>query len=431
MNSKPAIFKLFIFLVCLGVTTLSCAGDKNKTSQFFNQGLKALEQGHYEDGINNLEKALIYAPNNKNIISALSLGYNNYGIILSRQPEQIDKAIFNLEKAVQLSPSDTKYRHNLSDLYCRKALKFYEQEKDYNQATKLSNKALEYNADNFLALEILGDCYYFTQELNSALNYWQKAQVLNPESKKLKERVEKVKREMRIESNLARSAADYFEIRLSKKDLPFDASLIRDYLRQVYRELGQNFNYFPKHTVVVLIYSEEEFKKYYPTPYWIGGAYDGKIHLPATTKEFTPYQFKSLIWHEYTHVLVRDLTNNNCPLWLNEGLAVWQASRYSPMDLAELKNALKNGTVIPLVELHEKFAPVNQQGKIYLAYQEAYTLLSFLIERYGFWHIQNVLARIKDQEDMGNILKSVFGLDWVSLEKRWQEYLKSFLSGDK
>ncbi len=431
MNLKSIIFTFFIFLFCWLITGLSWAGGRNEAGQFYSQGLKALEEGRHEEGISNLEKALIYSPDNENIISALSLAYNNYAVILSRQPQQLDRAIFNLEKAVELSPADIKFNHNLSDIYTQKARIFYEQDKNYEQAIKFSNKATALNPDNFLALEILGDCYYFTQDLKSALDYWQKAQELNPGSKKLEERIKKVKQEIGFESNLTRSSADCFEIRLSKTDLPFDASIIRDYLRQAYREVGQDFNYFPRHTIIVFIYTEEEFHQRYHFPEWSGGAYDGKIRLPANTKNFTESQFKGLIWHEYTHAIVRDLTQDKCPLWVNEGLAVWEGSRYDRLDLKELGNALKEGNIIPLIRLHEKFAPINQSKEIYLAYQEAYTVVSFLIEHYGFWHIQNALVKIKNQKDMDEILKSIFGLDWGQLQKKWLEHLKTSILGNK
>lgn len=431
MNFKSIIFTFFILLFCWSITDLSCAAGNNETGQLYNQGLKLLEEGRYEEGINSLEKALIYAPNDKNIISALSLGYNNYAVILSRQLGQTEKAIFNLEKATHLSPGNLPYRHNLSDIYSQTARKFYEQDKNYDQAVKFSNKALEYNPDNFIALEILGDCYYFTQDLPKALDYWQKAQKLNPKSNKVSERIAKVKQEILFDSNAERSSADSFEIRLTKKNLPFDASLIRDYLRQAYRQVGQDFNYFPKHTTVVLIYTEEEFRQIRQFPYWSGGAYDGKIHLPAKVKDFTPEQFKSLIWHEYTHVLIRDLTQDKCPLWFNEGLATWQASRYNPMDLKELDRARQEKSIIPLLKLHEKFAPANQKQEMNLAYQEAYSVISFLIERYSFWHIQKVLGQIKDGKKMEDILKDIFRLNWPELEKRWLDYLKNSAFLDK
>jgi tetratricopeptide (TPR) repeat protein len=424
MLAKSIILTLFISLSCIVVVTFSWANDNTKASQFYNHGLKALEQEEYEMAISDLEKALVYAPDNKKTISALSLAYNNYGVMLSHQPEQTEKAIFNLERAVQLSPQNIDYRHNLSQSYSYQARVIYEQKRNYDQAIKISQKALEYNSDNFLALEILGDCYYFTQNLKQALDYWQKALRFKPESKSLKERIEKVKREIGMEPNLKQSAADYFDIRLTRENLPFEASLVRDYLRQAYREVGQDFNYFPKYTIVVLIYTDEEFRRYSPAPYWSGGAYDGKIHLPANAKNFSPHQLQSLIWHEYTHVLVRDLSQGRCPVWLNEGLAVWEGGRYNPMPMPELNQALKNGQIIPLLELDKKFA-ADQRQLLSLAYQEAYTTVSFLIQRYGFWHIQKLLAKIKNQEEMSEILKDVFGLSWDSLEKKWQEYLKT------
>lgn len=419
------LLKLFILLICILISSVCWAKDIDKAAQFYNQGLKALEEEQYERAMADLEKALVYEPDNKKIISALSLAYNNQGAILSSQPQEIEKAIFNLETAVKLSPDNNNYRQNLSDAYSYKARVIYEEKKDYTQSIKLAQKALEYNADNFLALEVLGDSYYFTQNLKPALEYWQKALILKPDSDKLKERIKRVKREITLEPNLKRSEADYFDIRLSRQDLPFEDSLIRDYLRQAYREVGQDFNYFPKHTVVVMIYSDEEFKRYSPAPHWSGGVYDGKIHLPANTKTFSPAQLKALIWHEYTHVLVRDLSQDKCPLWLNEGLAVWESSRYAPVSLSELKQALKNTQIIPLIELHQSFAPSNRTERIGLAYQQSYTIVRFLIERYGFWHIQRLLAGIKNQENWEDILKSVFGLNWDTLEKRWREYLST------
>src|SRR3989338_9819417 len=147
MRLKLNLIILFACSFFFYLAIFSWAAGDNKDAQFYSQGLKALEEERYEEAISILEKALVYAPDSKKVISALSLAYNNYGVVLSGKTEKIEKAIFPLEKAVELSPDNLGYRQNLSDAYSYQARLIYEQKKDYNQSIKLALKALDYNPD--------------------------------------------------------------------------------------------------------------------------------------------------------------------------------------------------------------------------------------------------------------------------------------------
>src|SRR5690606_25448667 len=42
------------------------------------------------------------------------------------------------------------------------------------------------------------------------------------------------------------------------------------------------------------------------------------------------WNWRSVLWHEFVHVITLQKTNNRMPRWLSEGISVYEEERYSP-----------------------------------------------------------------------------------------------------
>lgn len=75
-----------------------------------------------------------------------------------------------------------------------------------------------------------------------------------------------------------------------------------------------------------------------PVPDWVTGTYWGNQILLLDPKSWIdPHiaEFGQILVHELTHIVIGDLTGGRCPLWLNEGLAMFYADQIHGMDLDE------------------------------------------------------------------------------------------------
>jgi len=94
-----------------------------------------------------------------------------------------------------------------------------------------------------------------------------------------------------------------------------------DVLNQAYVEVGMNLNSYPPGQIPVLIYTRRDFSRITASPGWAAGLYDGKIRIPLGGVNRVSAPLRAILFHEYTHVVVRTLSGNRCPTWLNEGMA--------------------------------------------------------------------------------------------------------------
>lgn len=294
---------------------------------------------------------------------------------------------------------------------------------EYDRARDRLREALVLDPRNFKALMLRGRIEYYSQRLEEAAAFWEKGLAVRPGDRELAERLKQLKKELKVEPNLDRSGLANFDIRFHRggEYVIYD---IQGYLLEAYREIGYDFKYYPGGPLVVILYSGEEFARLRTSPRWVGGIYDGKIRLPVRTGELRGIDFKTILWHEYTHALIHDLTGNRCPTWLNEGLAQYEQAKVAPLDLEKLFAAADDEELIPLARLNQEFGFNRPPDRVRLAYLEAYSLTDYLIRKYGFWRVNSLLARLRKGDRWEKVLAEELFLTVNQLESAWQRTLE-------
>lgn len=94
-------------------------------------------------------------------------------------------------------------------------------------------------------------------------------------------------------------------------------------LEQAYQEIGRTFSYYPDRTILAVLYTDQQFRDVTQSPAWTKALFDGKIHLPIGGPIENEALLKKVVYHEYTHALVHQLSRGKTPTWLNEGLALY------------------------------------------------------------------------------------------------------------
>lgn len=351
--------------------------------------------------------------------------YNELGV-KALQDEEPDFAINYFEEAKKLDPKNGTIKKNLSAAYYKKGEDEYTR-RNLTAAEKHLKASLENDPDNINALGLMGELKYLSQDMSEAKKLWEKILRLNPDypyAEELKEKLKKLEKEAQIEEKFSSTATDKFDIRYSKIGVKLSYD-IRYYLQEAYRLIGQHFNYQPKHQITVLIYEAEDFNSFGEQRKGTAGLYDGKIRLPLIGANVTSNHIRGIISHEYTHAVIHDITKRNCPVWLNEGLAKDEEFAYAKKDLSVLESAVKKGGIILLKELDAVFSNPADEFQLELAYEEAYTLASYLIKRYSRYKIRKLLNRLGNGETIDSALKNELNLTMAEFEKRWLNDLKA------
>lgn len=351
----------------------------------------------------------------------------NEAAIGALKEENFDGAISYFREALASAAQDETIKKNLSTAYFKKAESDYAARRlDSAEENLLSS--LEFNPDNVSSLILMGDIKYFSQELDEAKEFWKRAFEVEPQgpfATKVIERIKRLEKESKVESEYKPLTMDIFDIRYPPEggeDLGYD---IRYYLQSAYSSVGRDLDHYPQHKIVVLIYAKKDFENFEHWRTGRIGVYDGKIRLSLLDEKFTPDEIRAIVSHEYTHAVIHDIALANCPIWLNEGLAKYEEFEHTDKELFVLRNAVDEDKVIPLKELDNAFKNPKGATHLQLAYEESYSMAKFLIDRYSLYSVRKILESFKEGQGLERVFQRWLNIGVAEFERRWLEDLKS------
>ncbi len=105
--------------------------------------------------------------------------------------------------------------------------------------------------------------------------------------------------------------------------------------------------------------------------------------------------WKSVLWHEYCHVVTLQKTNNKMPRWLSEGISVYEERQRNTtwgqsMDPAYREMVLGTG-LVPVSQLSSAFLQPKTPMHLQFAYYESSLVVEYWIEKYGIAVMRRLL----------------------------------------
>jgi len=158
---------------------------------------------------------------------------------------------------------------------------------------------------------------------------------------------------------------------------------------------------------------------------WTGAVAYSNYNIILTAVDTATLEWaKRALPHEITHLLVGEFIFGpfgDIPHWLNEGLARYSEGTITEYDRQLLNKAFDEGSLISVRSLASSFP--TDPGQAYLAYAEAGSIVTFLIENFGWEKMRQLLSVFKEGSTYDKALQEVYGFDTNGLEAQWQEYL--------
>ncbi len=461
MNNKNAIFLGVIFAVMCGLLFFVFSGNKKvSVYEYVRKADKYYEEGKHRKGLVLLNKAHEQASTNPEVLKQLVYGYIGYAKHLDEN-DQLDEALEQLELINKVAPLDENVINNLSIFYAKKAF-LLAQSADYalsmnylknsmtvawqskkarkNLSTYLLNKSVEafneqdwrtlsmllnasYNLwPRYDAIVMLGKYFYAIGNLDEAIFYWKKANAIRPTDQNLKESLIRAEKEQNLERSMKDIETKYFDVKFHQ-NYEIDPARLDAILGDVYERVGADLGVYPSLDTAIIFYTEKDFRDTFNQSGIVRAFYDGKIRM-LVYGEVDSEEFVSIIAHEYTHALVSILTDNKCPIWLHEGLAVLEESEYYPRTRGLVGNFLAGGGELSLFLLNNGFDKKNDDMKLGLAYEAANTAVRFILDKWGWNGMQRILKRIKGGTHYVNAIDEEFYVTEKMFETMWNEYVK-------
>jgi tetratricopeptide (TPR) repeat protein len=150
------------------------------------------------------------------------------------------------------------------------------------------------------------------------------------------------------------------------------------------------------------------------------------MNSPAGTGAAT-VSWRSVLWHEYTHVVTLGLTHNKIPRWLSEGISVYEELARDPAwgqtMTPRYREMVLGGELHPIAKLSGAFLSPRTPEHLVFAYYQSALVVEFLVDRFGHQALQAVLQDLGAGVEINQALASR-AAPLADLEKAFSEFAK-------
>ena len=219
------------------------------------------------------------------------------------------------------------------------------------------------------------------------------------------------------------------------------AGLAGEVLDSAWQAIGDDLGYRPSDLIrVELLGAPADLAKLSPlseaeieTTGTIALSKYNKLMVVSPRATIFGYPWMDTLAHEYTHLVVSRIAHDSVPVWLQEGLARFEQTRWrkppgvqlSATEQALLAGALKKGRLVTFDEMHPSMAKLPSQDAAALAYAEVYTLVGWMQNKVGFKGIRDALVAQRDGKTARRAVAEVLETSWIAVEKSWRTSLAS------
>ena len=288
-------------------------------------------------------------------------------------------------------------------------------------AEEALERALALSPREQRAYQVLGDLYYRKDDLEMAAAYWEKALALSPGNEALRDKLKQARREQKLERSFNRDGTEHFSIRYEGWEKHEVGRIVLLILEDAYSEIGTTLSCYPERKIPVILYSDAQFREVTGMPEGTEGLYDGKIRIPIGGIEHETAELRKLLFHEYTHALVRVITPR-VPAWLDEGLAQYFEGVDGTSGLKSA-SASRAVTALHLAGMEDRIPAFTGPGAG-TAYLLSLSAVRYLIDTYGMYRVKDVLDGLGEGAGTAKAINAGLALSYEEFEERWKSSLQ-------
>ncbi len=386
------------------------------------------DRGRWADAVATEKKALTLDPGNEIVKKSLAGFYYRQALDL-RQRGMLQQALAHLYDALEHDPHRQQIQSGIASIYCIQARSACDTS-DFRTCRRLAQRAAEFDKENPDVYVLLGDIAYASDKNDKAHSLWTKALAINGRLPGVRQKLHKLEQERAVESGFDLRETGNFKVKFEAGDDHEAAGQVLAILENAYRDICRAFDIFPDDAITVILYPQSNLSELTYYPDWAAGLYDGKIRI-GTDLLNDDLHTKAVLYHEFTHAVVFRIAGPRVPLWLNEGLAEHEASRFMKPAWRRyrsrlLKKALRQKKLIPFSHI----ALMNTFGlsglppvMIDLVYAQSESFVTFIIENNSMYDIRSILADIAKGTGFNTAFENNLGYPLPALEKTWKEQL--------
>jgi tetratricopeptide (TPR) repeat protein len=206
-------------------------------------------------------------------------------------------------------------------------------------------------------------------------------------------------------------------VRMSADEAPVMREYVVPFAKESLEKLSKQWDFKPTGPIIVEMFPKhDDFAvRTMGLPGMIGalGVCFGQVVVFDSPKARPPGEFswQETLWHELTHVITLQMSNNRIPRWLTEGISVWEEAQARPdwgrETAVPFAQALEQGKPLKLRNLNEGF---QDPQLIVLSYYQASQVVDYLVKTYGEAKLHAFVKAFARGIDTEAALKETYGV---------------------
>jgi tetratricopeptide (TPR) repeat protein len=195
-----------------------------------------------------------------------------------------------------------------------------------------------------------------------------------------------------------------FRVRMSASEAAVYGHRVLDLLARARTQLSERYGYAPTEPVLVDLFADaKDFEvRTFGMPEnsgYLGVCFGSVItaNSPAAPTSRAA-NWESMLWHEFTHVVTLQMTKNQMPRWLSEGISVFEEEQANPAWGQRLNPRMREMILgdefVPLSKLSTAFLTATDRLHLQFAYCESSLAVAFLVEQYGLDAMKRLLRAL-------------------------------------
>lgn len=226
----------------------------------------------------------------------------------------------------------------------------------------------------------------------------------------------------------------YFIIYYQNAPLDF-VETVSETAAQLYEEIPRNLGFvrykvweYSDRAEIYIYDDQQEYQSHAKNMEW------SSANVNVFAKEIRTFPsaagfFDSTLPHELAHIIFREFIGNNpIPLWLDEGVAMYQEKARRWGANKDVIKAIKNNKFIPLMQLTlARIKGEKQQEIINIFYAESASIVYYMVVELGEARFANFCRKLSQGIDFEEALVENYShlRSVEELNERWVEYLES------
>jgi len=380
------------------------------------EGVRLYNEGKYDEALAEFLAALSQYPDDPTLSRNVAVCYGSMGW-RSAEEGDYEKARSHFSSALLYDDSEPLIYKGMGYVT--------ELSGDPVIAESYYKKSLTLDPNDAEVVLALGMLMYNQEKLEEAISYLETYREMKPGDEDIAFYISKIERELDVEESYEISEGEHFIFKYEGMSSKTVGNFLRIVLEEVYITTGSKLGHYPAGKITVILYADEDFRTATLTPDWSGGLYDGKIRIPVRGLEGNSQELERVVTHEYVHAVVFEMAGNNCPVWLNEGLAQYFEGVSVNGAHETTRNFINTYSSDPPLMRYESSFMSLESSEAYLAYEISLSATAFIIKKYGMTYIKTMLDDLGGGADMGTALEKNLYLSYDDFIDRWINYIST------